>query len=815
VVSDQSSPLAPRDLRLAGVRYWLKDIDLNGKETMHGPLTAVFSREPIPEKFNPELLSEVGMKLEERYRHYWKVEELKEKIRSQGSRSVPLKERSRLREGFGGQVTRGSLTLEARQNRLLASSPKGTLLKATGRSSRPEADLLVQQYLASHSAIKLFVKEEGWYRVSQPELVAAGLSPRVNARNLQLYVEGREQAIGVIEKGAKLDAIEFYGIGLDTPSTDTRVYWLVEGSKPGKRVESSRSQGSRIVSSSFPYTVEVKDRWIYLPAIKNGEEENFFGAVVYGAGVDQLLGVKNLDPGASEDALLEVMLQGATTGAHRVKVRLNNEEVGEVVFAGQTKGFLQVEVPQSILLEGDNLVMLIPQGGEMDVSLVDTIRLTYWHAYTADDNGLRFRAKGGSWVSIDGFSDSAIRVFDITEPTRVIEVIGGVEPQKKSYAISFRVPETGQRTLLALAEDRVKNPFDIVSDHPSAWYQERGGYELLMISHREFFPNLQPLIKLRESEGYKVALIEVEDIYDEFSFGHKSPKAIKDFLASAKAKWHRSPRFVLMVGDASFDPRNYLGMGDIDFVPTKLIDTVHLQTASDDWFVDSDNDGLPEMAIGRLPVQTKEEAATVVSKIVGYEKGSKRQREAILVSDKNDGFDFEGASEEIRALLPSSLLVRKIYRGQFSDDEQVRSTLISSIGEGPLLVNFIGHGSIEIWRGIFSSEDAEKLLHRRFPFFVSMTCLNGYFQDPYSETLAEALMKAKGGGAIAIWTSSGLTEPGSQAVMNKEFIRLLFGKESLTLGEAASRAKSSVSDQDVRKTWILFGDPSTRLRVGY
>jgi hypothetical protein len=92
-----------------------------------------------------------------------------------------------------------------------------------------------------------------------------------------------------------------------------------------------------------------------------------------------------------------------------------------------------------------------------------------------------------------------------------------------------------------------------------------------------------------------------------------------------------------------------------------------------------------------------------------------------------------------------------------------------------------------------------------------MTCLNGFFQNPYGETLAEALMKASGGGAIAIWTSSGLTEPDKQAVMNKELIKLLFGRDAITLGEATAKAKASISDQDIRKTWILFGDPSQRL----
>ena len=98
------------------------------------------------------------------------------------------------------------------------------------------------------------------------------------------------------------------------------------------------------------------------------------------------------------------------------------------------------------------------------------------------------------------------------------------------------------------------------------------------------------------------------------------------------------------------------------------------------------------------------------------------------------------------------------------------------------------------------------------PFVVGMTCLNGYFHDLWTESLAEALMKAPNGGAIAVWTSSSLTQPDQQSIMNQELFHQLFGPTPLTIGEAVARAKAAASDSDVRKSWVLFGDPSMRLK---
>jgi hypothetical protein len=185
--------------------------------------------------------------------------------------------------------------------------------------------------------------------------------------------------------------------------------------------------------------------------------------------------------------------------------------------------------------------------------------------------------------------------------------------------------------------------------------------------------------------------------------------------------------------------------------------------------------------------------------------------EVLLVSDTNDFFNFEQASAKVAELIPGSMTVNEIFRGRSAT---AKSDLLDLLSQGQLLVNYFGHGSTQIWHGnLLTCEDVWSLTNSpNLPFFVSTTCLNGFFQDPYSESLAEALLKAEFGGAVAVWTSSGLTDPEEQVPLNEELITLLFNGEGLTIGEAVMRAKQAVSDRDIRRTWILFGDPTLRLR---
>lgn len=133
-------------------------------------------------------------------------------------------------------------------------------------------------------------------------------------------------------------------------------------------------------------------------------------------------------------------------------------------------------------------------------------------------------------------------------------------------------------------------------------------------------------------------------------------------------------------------------------------------------------------------------------------------------------------------------------------------------------MNYAGHGSVDLWSGsLLTGNDARGLENvGHLSVFVMMTCLNGYFQDAAMDSLGEALMKSDGG-AAAVWTSTGMTGPIDQWTMNEELYRVIFGGagvkgQPLTIGEAAARAKARITDSDIRRTWVLLGDPAMRLR---
>jgi hypothetical protein len=681
-----------------------------------------------------------------------------------------------------------------------------------------------QQQIAAGDAVKIAVRQSGWYRVSQPELAAAGLNASADARNLQLYVDGQQVPIELSGDGVHLgasDTIEFYGVALNTPTTDTHVYYLINGATPGMRISSNKRTKLRgtdlwteSVARNFAYTTQRQDKLIYFPSLLNGETDNIFGALIMTDPVSETIAIKGFDQQGTAQPQLEIALQGATKIDHAVQVQLNGVNVGTINFSALSNHTASFALDRTQLHQGDNTLTFVATNGQQDVSFVDWVRVSYAHPYTADNNALTFSVAAGQAARVDGFTNANIRVVDITDPNAVVEVPVSVGPSGAGYAAKLETRSASARTLVTFTDELINHPATVTANQPSSWNSGVNSADMVIVTHKDFRQAIEPLAAQRSSQGLNVAVVDVEDVYDEFSYGAHTPYAVRDFLAWTTTHWQTTPQYVLLVGDSSWDPRNYLDQGNNDFVPTKLIDTSLMETMSDDWVADFNNDGLAEMAVGRLPGRTSAEVGLMLSKINAYEVAQQAggpPRGALLVSDRG----FEGQNSQTKAQLSPSVPVQTIDRAQVNDDALMSSQVVDAINAGPMVVNYYGHGSVDVWTGagVLNDTNAATLTNSsRLSVFVMMTCLNGYAGDAYIDSLGEALLKAQNGGAAAVWASSGFTNPQPQFALSTAFYQQAFGGTSPRIGDAIRNAKTSIGDNDVRRTWILLGDPTMRLR---
>ncbi len=506
---------------------------------------------------------------------------------------------------------------------------------------------------------------------------------------------------------------------------------------------------------------------------------------------------------------------------------VNGNPAGTLSFVGQGHFDSNISVPVSWLVEGSNSILL-QEEGDSSFSAMDYVALTYPHAFRADSDALEFTVSGSKHVSIPGFTVPGIRIFDITNPSAVAILSGIVGPDGSGgYGVTVNSPSAvGAIRILAVADDRVCAPASLANNAPSDLNKKNNSADLAMISHPSFLAALGPLHELRQSQGLATQIIDVADIYDEFSFGEKDPAAIKAFLQWTTSNWKKAPKYVLFVGDGSFDPRDYEGLGTTDFIPAKLVPTGYLKTASDDWFVDFNDDTSPDMAIGRLPAQTLADAVTMVGKIVGYDS-SAPSTGVLIVGDHNDQNSFHGAISELVSLVANGKAALPICLdpdpmgpsypniGTCVDAAAVHSGVLNAINGGVALVNWVGHGEQTSWsqQDVFNTGDVAELTNSsHLPIVLTMDCLNGYFHDPTAESMAESLLLAPSGGAVAVWASSSLALFESQVPVNQALFRQLFGTTSPRLGDAIKVAKGATTDLDVKRTWILFGDPTMKMR---
>ena len=677
----------------------------------------------------------------------------------------------------------------------------GTVAADVLRFRAPSGSRELQWQLAAGSAVKLMVSRPGVVRVPSESLFAAGLAVGTPVSAIKLFREARPVARTVAAADGQTlqpgDFVEFYGYGVDTRYSGRAVYWLTAGLGRGEELPTLSTSAQDVSAGTYLAASEIRERLTWFGAARNGDAEKFFGPAVFSQLRQRTFFLDRLDLAAT-GARLELALQGVLETPHSVNVSVNGLPLGTLSFDGAVPAAASFDLPAGMLVPGDNVVELVaPAPG--DISLEQSVRLVYPRQTARGTGALDFTLEGGTATRLDGFDTALTHVLDITDPDAPVRL--GTWDVSGTAAVA--APGTGTRHLVAYQDRDAAPPAAVLPNRPSRWNTAEGA-DLVILGPSSLFDAVKPLVDRRRSEGLRVALVDIEDVQDEFASGEKSVEAVRGFLQQALESWAVRPRYILLLGTATYDPRDYLALGG-DLVPSAVVQTDALEAVSDSWFLRIP--GAETVSIGRLPVRSAAEAAAVVAKILGRHVVD-AHAPVLLVSDALGTSDFPEMTADLRAVLPDAPAT-VIVRGSESDDV-LHQRFVDAARSGPALVNYTGHASELFWAGnLHTVDDIDALSGGGTSLWVHMTCLTGFFQDPRRQSLAVADVVAPSGGAWAAWASTSMTYPTEHPALNRALVKavLVDGK---TLGEATREALDGIGDTDLANTFVLLGDPSAR-----
>ncbi|MDZ7316664.1 MAG: C25 family cysteine peptidase, partial [candidate division KSB1 bacterium] len=356
----------------------------------------------------------------------------------------------------------------------------------------------------------------------------------------------------------------------------------------------------------------------------------------------------------------------------------------------------------------------------------------------------------------------------------------------------------------------------------------QNGADYILITHSDLAAQARRLADYRASQGLRVAVVDVQDVFDEFSGGIFDPRAIRSFLKYAFENWRRpAPAYVLLLGDATLWMNKKIAWNhpQSTLIPSMMVYTFSFgMTSSDNYFAAvSGDDELPDLFIGRLPANSPEEAAAMIDKIIAYEtkQTAEEWRRHITVAAGTGDFFGYAADYVTQYHLPKWLIVHRLDADFTSPNFHTAEDLIGWINSGQNILNFLVHGAGEQIDDakLLEKDDLLRLNNRdKYPFCSTMSCYIGHFDDPAHQSLGEALLTAPEKGIMALFGSAGKSYRYADFYFNNAVFEGIFRQRRRTLGEITTLAKYDLMaqtrgfDEPVRN-FILFGDPALSLRL--
>jgi hypothetical protein len=706
------------------------------------------------------------------------------------------------------------------------------ILKAaetSGTGSKSLADLT--------SRLRIQVATEGLKYLSA-EAIASGLGSRVEevrpallAQQFELSCQGSAVAYVAATDGAGL---YFYGRAYSSPYSVGNVYWL----QPGIGIAvapASVGAATGAALGSFAERVHREE--------DNDSRPDLLAAVEDGL---WLWGLLQSDVEAFRTRSVDVDLPGlATTGGlatvtvrlhggnntaaefdHETAVEVNGRRLGSSRWDGIVPHEASFTLDAAVLHSGLNTILvraLAPAGGAASRSYLDWVEVSYPRRYVASGDSLVFGVSGGASVAVSGFTAAGVLLFDVSDPARLTPVSGAPVAADGSggYTLSFTAASGACRYAALLpGAAEVLSGTQVL---PSGLHSTTVAAAHLIIAPPELVTAAQALADYRTSQGLPSRVASLTDVYNEFNEGLPEPGAVTAFLRWAAANWSEPPRYVVLAGDGTTDYCNRKGMND-NLMPPLLAPTAFGLFASDNAFADVSGDGIPDLAIGRLPVMTAAELTATIGKIVAYETAAPRSWafDAVVAADRPDeGGDFVGEGERLLAGPLNGLTVKRVFLADLSL-EQGRELLLKSLRFGACLTSWTGHGGLDRLSrsGVLTTADLTGLAGSGRPtVLVAASCLIGRFEIPGYDCLAERLLMTPMGGAVAVWSPSALSYNDVSSALTQRVYAEIFAGARDRLGDAVLAtlrsyvppAGGSAADLDPRTVYNLLGDPALQV----
>jgi hypothetical protein len=683
-------------------------------------------------------------------------------------------------------------------------------LLSSSNAHVPDSETTNSRLLESAGEIRISVLEEGIYQINLAKIGWENFQPD----SFQLYHRDIPQPIWIEGDGAEAQLF-FYGQTSDSLYTKENFYILRRIDSPGLRMSAQTFSppDSTEAADYVTATLKLEENQLYAPLVEKGDP--WLWRKMIGPQTETIEAM--LPHATSNGGKLRIELWGNTKAPadpdHHVRVSVNGQLVADDVWDGQIRHKVEASIPGGILQDGSNTIEIkIPgdTGSTIEIVYLDWLEIDYARQPQAEGDRLIFSA-GTKPVELTGFGGSPV-LFDVTNPQKMIrtELAGGSdwfdgEPGHRYFAVGPEGYLNPNGLYSSQLEPDLRNP--------------TAGADYLAIGPPDLLIPLDPLLDWRESQNLSTLSLPVQAVYDQFNAGMPEPEAIQQFLAYAVQNWDTPPRYILLVGDTSYDFRGYTVPAENNRLPTMMVSTLFGGlTGSDVVIAEINDDPWPDLAIGRIPAQTAGQVVVFVEKTLGYEKQpfeADWQKKILAIADGQEA-QFRVEAQEFLDNFSGKYITELIAPPAGSEASR---EVIQAIEDGSLITAYFGHGSLNMLGKdrLFSSDDVPDLSNAgRLPIMLHITCLTGLFIHPTQPSLAEDLLWQTNGGAVAILAPTSLTLPSAQGVLTTGFAEALLDSSHQRLGDIALFAwrQVPIEDQnaeDVMKTFLLLGDPALKI----